>query len=178
MGSVPNKASQETGIYGKPPFLTHFTLRDLTEKRMPPLFFSKTTSCLVWHFYWLGMNGTALKWLQLPKRGRCISFKPILEGQRKGCAIPTPPIIKSYCRIPEFSTGDLLLRSKLHCFSSGFSHHADAIIPAPCFSHIKWRWSPVFWSSQKPSHHERPEQVIGTAISCRITLDFRCDATI
>jgi len=32
--------------------------------------------------------------------------------------------------------------------------------------------------SQKPSHHERPEPVIGLAISCRFTLDFRRHAKI
>ncbi|MFZ5887237.1 MAG: hypothetical protein ACOYYF_07185, partial [Chloroflexota bacterium] len=44
-----------------------------------------------------GLNGTADKVLQLPKRGR--------YGQK--IQVRAPPIAKSFCRFPEFSAGDL-----------------------------------------------------------------------
>ena len=81
----------------------------------------------------MGMNGTAHK---------CYSFLigvVIYRQTSRSCTIKgkgticTPPVFKSYGRIPEFSTGDLTKRSNLHCFVRAIAIHADRIIPTPRF---------------------------------------------
>jgi hypothetical protein len=118
---------------------------------MPPLFFSKTTSCRL-TIQLMDMNGTALNGVQLPKRGRSLIVQTNPERFAVKEKVRCARLQYSNRLAASQSSQRATLRKgqSLHCFVRAFAIHADAIIPATLFLSYKMTGDrPVFWSSQK-----------------------------
>jgi len=94
----------------------------------------------------IDMNGTALKRYSF-LIGVVIYRRTNRSWLFKGkVTIRTPPVFKSYCRIPGFSAGDhALARGQSPLLSFGLSPFMLTALYLPhCFIGIKWRRLPVF----------------------------------